>query len=66
MEPNLRSNDILLTEHITPRTGNMNRGDIIVARAPYNPGQFICKRIVALPGDYLLQADGSSQHVSDE
>lgn len=63
MEPNIKSHDVLLTEHITPRTGNVSRGDIIVARSPTNPVQFICKRVVALPGDHLLQHDGSLQHV---
>ncbi|ODM97312.1 Mitochondrial inner membrane protease subunit 1 [Orchesella cincta] len=63
MEPNIRSHDILFTEHISPRTGNLSRGDIIVARSPTNPSTFICKRIVALPEDHLLQADGTLQHV---
>jgi len=63
MEPSIRSYDILFTEHISPRTGNLSRGDIIVARSPNNPSTFICKRIVALPEDHLLQADGTLQHV---
>lgn len=63
MEPNIRSHDILITEHISAKSGNIDRGDIIVARSPTNPNQFICKRVVALPGDHLLQADGNLQHV---
>lgn len=63
MEPNIRSHDILLTEHLGPRSGNFNRGDIIVAKSPQNPAQYICKRIVALPGDHLLQHDGTLVHV---
>ncbi|CAL8081436.1 unnamed protein product [Orchesella dallaii] len=63
MEPTIRSHDILFTEHISPRTGNLGRGDIIVARAPHSPYTFICKRIIALPDDHLLHDDGTLQHV---
>jgi len=63
MEPSIRDHDILLTEHISPRMGRLQRGDIIIARSPSHPTQFICKRLVALPGDHLLQTDGNLKHV---
>jgi len=63
MEPNIRNRDILLTEHISPRLTAFKRGDIVIARSPNNPNQFICKRIVALPGDHLLQTDGNLKHI---
>jgi len=58
MENELYDGNILLTEHISPRWGNLNRGDIVS-----NPCQFICKRVVALPGDHLLQTDGNLKHI---
>lgn len=51
MEPTLESNNILLTEHVTPRIQRLRRGDIVIARSPSNPKQNICKRITAVSGD---------------
>ncbi|KAM7347803.1 mitochondrial inner membrane protease subunit 1 isoform 2-T2 [Cochliomyia hominivorax] len=54
MEPTLFSNNILLTERITTRFHKPNRGDIIIAISPTNPEQYICKRVVGLPGDKVI------------
>lgn len=51
MEPTIFSEDIILTEHITPRFNRIHRGDVIIARSPSNPRHHICKRVVALEGD---------------
>ncbi|KAG6455013.1 mitochondrial inner membrane protease subunit 1 [Manduca sexta] len=51
MEPTLESNNILFTEHLSPRLQRLRRGDIVIAKCPSNPKQNICKRIVGLPGD---------------
>ncbi|XP_047989767.1 mitochondrial inner membrane protease subunit 1 [Leguminivora glycinivorella] len=53
MEPTLETNNILLTEHITPRLQRLRRGDIVIARSPHNPSQNICKRVTGLPGDKM-------------
>ncbi|XP_050672547.1 mitochondrial inner membrane protease subunit 1 [Leptidea sinapis] len=53
MEPTLQTNNILFTEHITPRLQRLQRGDIIIAKCPSNPNQNICKRITGLPGDKM-------------
>lgn len=53
MEPTLYSNNILVTEHISPRLDRIQRGDIVIAKCPTNPNQHICKRIVGLPGDKI-------------
>lgn len=54
MEPTLFSNNVLLTEKLSARHGRLARGDIIVARNPTNPRQFICKRVLGLPGDTVV------------
>lgn len=54
MEPTLFSNNILLTERITTRFHRPNRGDIIIAISPTNPEQYICKRVIGLPGDKVI------------
>ncbi|XP_026765044.1 mitochondrial inner membrane protease subunit 1 [Galleria mellonella] len=51
MEPTLESNNILLTEHISPKLQRLRRGDIVISKSPNNPKQNICKRIVGMPGD---------------
>ncbi|KAL4709356.1 hypothetical protein ACJJTC_007088 [Scirpophaga incertulas] len=53
MEPTLETNNILLTEHISPRFHRLRRGDIVIAKSPTNPKQNICKRIVGMPGDSI-------------
>lgn len=54
MEPTLRSNNILITERISPRCQRILRGDIIIAKNPNNPMQNICKRVIGLPGDKII------------
>lgn len=54
MEPTLHSNNVLITEKVSVRRGHIQRGDIIVARNPSNPRQFICKRVVGMPGDSVI------------
>lgn len=53
MEPTLETNNILFTEHVSPRLKKLRRGDIVIAKNPTNPKQNICKRIVALQGDLV-------------
>ncbi|XP_026461930.1 mitochondrial inner membrane protease subunit 1-like isoform X2 [Ctenocephalides felis] len=53
MEPTLLSNNILFTEHISPKMNLLKKGDIVIAKSPSNPKQYICKRIIGLPGDVI-------------
>lgn len=53
MEPTIFTNNIIFTEHLTPRFRKIERGDIIIAKCPTNPKQYICKRVVGLPGDHM-------------
>lgn len=54
MEPTLYSDNILMTERISPRLNEIYRGDIIIAKNPSNPQQHICKRVIGLPGDKIV------------
>lgn len=54
MEPTLYTNNILITERITKRLNRFDRNDIIVAKNPSKPDEFVCKRIIGLPGDKIL------------
>lgn len=53
MEPTIQTNNILLTERLSKRILNYDRGDIVIARNPIEPKMMICKRIVGLPGDKI-------------
>ena len=55
MFPTFHDNDYILTDKITYRFRNPERGDIIVFRAPQNPRSDYIKRIVALPGEKKLK-----------
>ncbi len=64
MDPTFQSGDYVLTDKISYRTGNPERGDVIVFHAPPEAGcptgtgcDFI-KRILALPGETVAVHDG--------
>lgn len=54
MEPTLYTNDILMTDCITPRLNKISSGDIVIAKLASKPRTLICKRIVGMPGDRLV------------
>lgn len=54
MEPTLHTNNILITDRISPRLNHLQRGDIIITKSPTNPMQHVCKRIVGMPGDRIM------------
>lgn len=53
MEPTLHTNSLLVTERISKRLQNFERGDIVIAKSPIEPQMLICKRIVGIPGDKI-------------
>lgn len=64
MEPTLFSNNVLVTEHISPRFNKIQRGDIVIAKCPTNPKQHICKRVIGIPGDHVnVSGAGSLEYV---
>lgn len=65
MQPTLHSKNILLTERITTRFHNPRRGDIIIAVSPTDPKQFICKRIVGIPGDRIVLKNNTTPIETD-
>lgn len=61
MQPTLYEKDNLLVEKISPRIGNLKRGDIITIYAPERVeerGSTIIKRIVGIEGDFVEIKDG--------
>lgn len=58
MSPNYPDGEYLLTDKVTYRFSEPDRGDIIVFEAPTNDGQEYIKRIIALPGEEVSVKNG--------
>ncbi|CAO1425206.1 unnamed protein product [Diamesa serratosioi] len=54
MQPTLFSNNILICDRFSPRMNRLFRNDIVISKHPNQPLQYICKRIVATPGDIVI------------
>lgn len=58
MEPTFENGDYLIIDEISYRTGEPERGDVIVFKYPYDTKQYYIKRIVGLPGEIVGFKDG--------
>jgi signal peptidase I len=58
MLPTLHEGEFLLVNKLAYRLGGMNYGDIVVFHAPVEPGKDYIKRLIGLPGDNVVVADG--------
>jgi len=57
MKPNYLDGELLLTEKVSYRLYQPERGDVIVFKSPSRDVDFI-KRIIGIPGDQILIDDG--------
>lgn len=57
MEPSLHDKEVILVDRWSYLFHPPNRGDVIVFRAPPEPGQDYIKRVVAVPGDTVTIHD---------
>lgn len=53
MEPNFHNQEYLIVQKISYKISQPKRGDVIIFKAPNNPGYDYIKRIIALPGDNI-------------
>src|SRR3990172_9585517 len=58
MEPNFHNGEYLLTDKVSYRFGEPERGDVIVFEAPPDESEEFIKRIIALPGEKMSIRDG--------
>lgn len=59
MEPNFHDAEYLLTDKISYRFGEPERGDVVVFKAPPLLKEEYIKRIIGLPGDEVIILDGT-------
>lgn len=57
MEPNFHDGEYLLSDKLTYRFAEPQRGDVIVFKAPEANGDEFIKRIIGLPGDVISISD---------
>jgi signal peptidase I len=58
MIPTLQNGEYILVNKLAYKTGQPNRGDIIVFRLPGDESQDLIKRVIGLPGDTVKVSDG--------
>lgn len=57
MEPNFPDGEYLLTDKVTYRFNEPQRGDVVVFKAPVGDGDEFIKRIIGLPGERVTLKD---------
>lgn len=40
--------DVVFVDKLSPRRGNVQRGDVVIANTPQNAKQMVCKRVIAM------------------
>ena len=53
MVPSFENGDYLIIDEISYRTGDPDRGDVIVFRFPTDKKRFLIKRVIGLPGETI-------------
>lgn len=59
MIPTLQNGEYILVNRLAYKTGQPERGDIIVFSLPADNGQDLIKRVIGLPGETVHISDGS-------
>lgn len=58
MDPNFHNGEFLLTDKLTYRFNEPQRGDVVVFKAPPDGANEFIKRIIALPGERIKVESG--------
>jgi len=58
MNPTLQNGEYILVNRLAYKTGQPDRGDIIVFSFPADEGQDLIKRVIGLPGETVKIGDG--------
>lgn len=66
MKPNFNSGEYILTDKISYRFSEPDRGDVIVFTSPTDPDVDFIKRIIGLPGEKVKITDGKVVIINDQ
>ncbi len=66
MKPNFHENEYILTDKISYRFAQPQRGEVIIFKSPTDPDVDFIKRIIALPGERVKISDGKIFIYNDE
>lgn len=58
MFPTFHNGDYILTDKLSYRFGEPQKGDVVVIKNPQNEAQDFIKRVMAVPGDSIKVSDG--------
>ena len=58
MEPSFKNNEYIITDKISYRLGEPQRGEVVIFKAPVNPDVDYIKRIIGLPGEKIMISKG--------
>ena len=53
MLPNYFDGEQIIAEKISVKTGNLQRGEIVIFKHPEQPNKLLIKRVIALPGEVI-------------
>ncbi|XP_051506604.1 mitochondrial inner membrane protease subunit 1-like isoform X1 [Myxocyprinus asiaticus] len=59
MEPTIINHDVVFSERISRHLCRIQKGDIIIAKSPFDPKMNICKRVIGLEGDKVCTSGPS-------
>jgi len=57
MDPTFGSGDYIFTSKVTYKMRAYQRGDVVVFKSPHNPDIEYIKRIIGVPGDFVMVKD---------
>lgn len=66
MKPNFHDGEYILTDKISYRFNQPNRGDVIIFKSPTDPDVDFIKRIIGLPGEKIKISDGKIVIINDQ
>uniref|UniRef100_A0A3B5AWP8 Mitochondrial inner membrane protease subunit n=1 Tax=Stegastes partitus TaxID=144197 RepID=A0A3B5AWP8_9TELE len=59
MEPTIVNHDVVFSERMSRHLCKIQKGDIVIAKSPFDPHMNICKRVIGLEGDKVCTSSPS-------
>ncbi|XP_056115171.1 mitochondrial inner membrane protease subunit 1 isoform X1 [Rhinichthys klamathensis goyatoka] len=59
MEPTITNHNVVFSERVSRHLCRIQKGDIVIAKSPFDPKMNICKRVIGLEGDKVCTSGPS-------